>query len=82
VSARSRWARLARCEAELGGRGAVVVMQRHPCQTEGDLEGQALAALGRRWHVADQLVIIDREDACPAGPHAHAADVIIHRKTE
>jgi hypothetical protein len=73
---RSRLARLERCEGLLGGRGEVVVIAWHPCQTIAYVEDLAAQQLGRPWRRQDVLVVLE-QDQCPQGPHHHAGQRIV-----
>jgi hypothetical protein len=57
--------------------GHVVVVKRHECQTEAELEALARAALGREWRPADLLIFSTVEEACPKRKHAHEDLIII-----
>ena len=75
----SRWARLERCEAQIGGRGQIMVIAWHHCQEEATVEEIVTRQLGHAWRPQDMLVMIEQSDSCPPGPHAHQDQrILIH----
>jgi hypothetical protein len=68
--------RVERLAGQLSPQGQIVVLHPHRCQSEPVLEARAVQALGRPLRPGDVLVIMDREEACPVGPHAHEDEAI------
>jgi hypothetical protein len=67
----SRWARLAQCEAQLGGHGELVTITCHACQSQAAVEDMASRQLKRGWRKGDMLIILEQTDSCAPGPHTH-----------
>jgi hypothetical protein len=63
--------RVERLAGQLTPTGQIVVLHPHRCQSESGLDTLAVQALGRPLRPGDLLVIIEQEEACPVGPHAH-----------
>jgi hypothetical protein len=68
--------RVERLAGQLTPMGEVVTLHQHRCQSEPVLEALAVRALGRPLRPGDLLVIIEQEEACPVGPHAHEDEAI------
>jgi hypothetical protein len=63
--------RVERLAGQLTPQGQIIILHRHWCQLEPVLEARAVQALGRPFRPGDLLVIMEQEEACPVGPHAH-----------
>lgn len=75
--------RVRRVEGVFSPRGELVVVQRHSCQTDADLEARASAALGRERRRGDLLITIEiTEDPCPKRRHQHHDHVIVHPRVD
>jgi hypothetical protein len=62
--------------------GHVVVVRAHMCQSEGELDARARAALGRAWRAGDVVILSTVEEPCQTGTHQHIDDVIVHARID
>jgi hypothetical protein len=76
VSAERLLTRVERLAGQLTPPGQIIILHRHWCQSEQVLDALAVQALGRPLRPGDLLVIMEQEEACPVGPHAHDDEVI------
>jgi hypothetical protein len=68
--------RVERLAGQLTPTGQIIILHRHWCQSEQVLDALAVQALGRPLRPGDLLVIMEQEEACPVGPHAHDDEAI------
>jgi hypothetical protein len=68
--------RVDRLAGQLTPQGQIVTLYQYRCQSEQVLDALAVQALGRPLRPGDMLIVMEQEEACPVGPHAHDDEAI------
>ena len=75
--------RVEKLEEALTPPGAILTVERYPCESDDDLHRKVRQALGRPSRQGDLWAVIELQHLgfeCPPGPHVHEDEVKIWRR--